>query len=79
MQPELTAMSKAGRWAEMGERIDDTLLDKLAIVGEPAEISQKLNQRFGDVFDICSASVFTGDAYSAGEFSPVVAEAIKQA
>jgi probable F420-dependent oxidoreductase len=79
LQPELTAMSKAGKWAEMGQRIDDKLLDKLAVVGEPDEISKKLSQRFGDVFDICSASVFTGDGYSAGEFSPAVADAIKQA
>ncbi|MBE9539868.1 MAG: TIGR03617 family F420-dependent LLM class oxidoreductase [Proteobacteria bacterium] len=78
LQPELTALSKAGKWAEMGQRIDDKLLDKLAIVGEPADISKKLAQRFGDIFDICSASVFTGDGYSAGEFSPSVADAIKQ-
>jgi len=79
LQPELTAMSKAGKWAEMGQRIDDTLLRKLAIVGEPAELPKILSERFGDVFDICSASVFTGNAYSAGEFSPTVAAAIAQA
>ena len=58
LQPELTRLSKAGQWAEMGQRIDDTLLNHLALVGEPAQISQKLQQRFGDVFDICAASVF---------------------
>jgi len=78
LQPELTALSKAGRWAEMGQLIDDSLLDRLALVGEPAEITRKLSQRFGDVFDICAASVFTGDAYSAGEFNTAVAEAIKR-
>jgi len=78
LQPELTAMSKAGKWAEMGQRIDDKLLDKLAIVGEPAEISEKLASRFGDVFDICSASVFTGEGYSSGGFSTSVARSIRQ-
>jgi probable F420-dependent oxidoreductase len=79
LQPELTRMSKAGLWQEMGQRIDDTLLNKLALVGEPGEIATSLHQRFGDVFDICTSSVFSGDAYSAGEFSSEIAGAIKQA
>ncbi len=77
LQPELNRLSKAGQWAEMGQRIDDTLLDKLALVGEPGEISRKLAQRYGDIFDICSASVFTGEGYSAGLFSRPIARAIK--
>lgn len=79
LQPELTALSKAGRWMEMGQLIDDPLLDKLALVGSPEEISQKLSQRYGDVFDICSASVFTGAGYSAGEYNEAIADAIKRA
>mgnify|MGYP001819520908 FL=1 len=79
LQGELNRLSKAGKWVEMGKCIDDTLLDKIALVGEPTEIVDKLAARYGDVFDICSASVFTGDAYSAGEFYPDVAAAIRQA
>jgi hypothetical protein len=79
LQPELNRLSKAGQWAEMGQRIDDALLDKLALVGEPAEIAAKLSQRFGDVFDICATSVFTGDGYSAGGYSPALAAAIRTA
>ncbi len=78
LQPELTALTKAGQWGKMGQLIDDTLLNKLAIVGEPAEISEKLSQRFGDVFDICSSSVYTGSGYSTGEYSSSMAEVIKQ-
>jgi hypothetical protein len=37
-----------------------------------------MSQRYGDIFDICSASVFTGDAYSAGEFNTEVARALQQ-
>jgi probable F420-dependent oxidoreductase len=77
LQPELTALSKAGKWAEMGQRIDATLLDKLALVGEPHEIGQKLRQRFGGVFDICSASVFSGEGYSSGQFSIPLAGVIR--
>jgi probable F420-dependent oxidoreductase len=77
LQPELTELSKAGRWAEMGQRVDDDLLNKLALVGTPSEISEKLSTRFGDVFDICAASVFTGDSYSAGSYNSTLADAIK--
>jgi alkanesulfonate monooxygenase SsuD/methylene tetrahydromethanopterin reductase-like flavin-dependent oxidoreductase (luciferase family) len=78
LQPELHRLSKAGQWAEMGECIDDALLEKLALVGEPAEISQKLSRRFGDIFNVCSASVFTGAGYSAGGFDTSIAGAIRQ-
>lgn len=78
LQPELTRLSKAGQWAEMGRHIDDTLLDKLALVGDSAGITAKLKSRFGDVFDICNASVFTGEGYSAGSYSQVVGAAIKR-
>ena len=77
LQPELNRLSKAGQWEEMGQRIDDTLLDKLALVGEPDEVSRKLARRYGDIFDICSASVFTGEGYSAGLYSQPIAGAIK--
>ena len=77
LQPELNRLSKAGQWEEMGQRIDDTLLDKLALVGEPDEVSRKLARRYGDIFDICSASVFTGEGFSAGLYSQPIAGAIK--
>jgi hypothetical protein len=58
--------------------VDDTLLEKIALVGEPAEIARQLRQRFGGVFDISTASVFTGDGYSAGGYSAAVGDAIKR-
>ncbi len=78
LQSELHRLSKVAQWAEMGECIDDTLLDKLAIVGEPAEISEKLARRFGDIFDVCSASVFTGEGYNEGGFNTLIANAVRQ-
>jgi hypothetical protein len=78
LQGELNRLSKAGEWVKMGQCIDDTLLHKIALVGEPGEIAGKMSQRYGDIFDICSASVFTGDAYSAGEFNTEVARALQQ-
>ncbi len=49
LQEELNAMSKQGQWAEMGERIDDDMLNTFAVVGEPEQIAAGLHERYGDV------------------------------
>jgi len=64
---------------EMGQRIDDTLLDKIAIVGEVGEIQQKLQTRYGDIFDICTSGIFTGQGYSEGRYHQGISQAIKSA
>jgi probable F420-dependent oxidoreductase len=51
LQDELNRMSKEGRWAEMGELIDDEVLDAFAVVGEPERIGPGLSERYGDVID----------------------------
>jgi probable F420-dependent oxidoreductase len=51
LQGELNALSKQGKWDEMGERIDDTILEEFAIVGTPDEIVPKMKARYGDVID----------------------------
>ena len=79
LQGELNRLSKAGEWVQMGQRIDDTLLEKIAIVGEPKEIGEKLAQRYGDIFDISSASLFSGEGYSEGRYHEGIAQAIKAA
>jgi probable F420-dependent oxidoreductase len=49
LQPELTRLSKAGRWSEMGELIDDDMLHAFAVVGEPDVVGKGLTARWGDV------------------------------
>ena len=49
LQDELNALSKRGRWAEMGELIDDEVLNTFAVVAEPEGIAPELRARFGDV------------------------------
>jgi probable F420-dependent oxidoreductase len=51
LQTELNGLSKQGKWQEMGELIDDEILNTFAIVGEPEEIAPKLSARYGDVVD----------------------------
>ena len=56
LQPQLNAMSKQGRWAEMGELIDDEMVRHFAIVDEPERIATAMKSRFGDVVDRTSAA-----------------------
>ena len=56
LQGELNAMSKQGRWDEMGELIDDGLLNKFAVVAEPQQLAAQLTSRYGDLVDRTSAA-----------------------
>lgn len=49
LQDDLNRMSKQGKWAEMGELIDDEILNTFAVVGEPETIGPELQRRYGDV------------------------------
>lgn len=50
-QPELNRLSKQGKWVEMADVIDDTMLDHFAVVGEPHELADKIKDRFGGLAD----------------------------
>ena len=51
VQDGLNALSKQGRWVEMGDLITDEILDAFAVVGEPEAIAPELRSRYGDVVD----------------------------
>jgi probable F420-dependent oxidoreductase len=51
LQPELNSLSKQGKWVEMGELIDDEILDTFAVVAPRQEVAGRLLGRFGDVID----------------------------
>ncbi len=48
MQEELNALSKQGKWVEMGNVINDEVLNTFAVVGEPEHIGRELHARYGD-------------------------------
>ena len=56
LQGELNAMSKQGRWQEMGGLITDDMLDAFAVVEEPANIARAFRARYGDIVDRTSAA-----------------------
>lgn len=47
LQPELTRLSKEGRWDDMGAAIDTELLESMAIVGDPGAVGLELERRYG--------------------------------
>ncbi|QNI06056.1 TIGR03617 family F420-dependent LLM class oxidoreductase [Mycobacterium kubicae] len=51
LQPELNAMSKQGRWQEMGGLISDEMMRTLAACGTPAEIAAYIRDRVDGVSD----------------------------
>jgi len=51
LQDDLNKMSKEGKWVEMGDLIDDEILNTFAVVGEPEQIAPELKRRYGDVID----------------------------
>ncbi|MGV0837475.1 TIGR03617 family F420-dependent LLM class oxidoreductase [Mycolicibacterium thermoresistibile] len=51
LQPELHAMSKQGRWQEMGSLIDDEVLTTVAACGSPAEVAAHIRDRVDGIAD----------------------------
>jgi len=51
LQPQLNMMSKQGQWVEMGELIEDEILDAFAVVGEPNEIVPMIKSRYTGLVD----------------------------
>jgi probable F420-dependent oxidoreductase len=49
IQDELNTLSKQGKWVEMGELIDDEMLETFAVVGSPEEVAPELGRRYADV------------------------------
>jgi probable F420-dependent oxidoreductase len=54
LQTELNGLSKQGKWVEMGELIDDEVLNTFAVVAGPEGVGAELKRRYGGVVDRCS-------------------------
>ncbi len=51
LQPELNTLSKRGAWVEMGELIDDDILNAFAVVRPLGEVAAEVKRRVGDIVD----------------------------
>jgi probable F420-dependent oxidoreductase len=60
LQGELNALSKQGKWEEMGKRIDDDILEAFAVVAEPDQVIARVKKRLGGVVDRVSVGLDFG-------------------
>ncbi len=51
LQTELNTLSKQGKWVEMGNLIDDDILDAFAVVAEPEGVALELKRRYAGIVD----------------------------
>ena len=49
LQSQLHALTRQGRWTELGSLITDDVLQQFAVVGKVSEIAPELSRRFGDI------------------------------
>ena len=61
LQGELNAMSKQGRWKEMGTLVTDEMLNEFGVMGEPDQIAPQMLERYGALIDRTSASFPVSD------------------
>jgi probable F420-dependent oxidoreductase len=54
LQPELNALSKQGRWADMTGLITDDLMHTIAVFGNPDEVATEIKRRYGDCDRVCA-------------------------
>lgn len=57
VQPELNRLSKAQRWADMPDVIDDEILAAFTLRAEPAQVGPVARERFGDAVDRVALSI----------------------
>jgi probable F420-dependent oxidoreductase len=50
-QHELTRLSKAGRWLDMGAVVDDEMLHEFAVVGDPETVGRQIAGRYSNLMD----------------------------
>jgi probable F420-dependent oxidoreductase len=72
LQDELNALSKQGKWVEMGALIDDEVLNTFAVVGAPEEIAPELGRRYADV--VSRVSFYTPYASDPDRWRTVLAD-----
>ncbi len=61
LQGELNAMSKQGRWQEMGTLISDDIINEFGVMGEPASIAGEMLSRYAGFTDRTAASFPVND------------------
>jgi probable F420-dependent oxidoreductase len=70
LQPQLHALSKQGRWQEMGDLIDDEVLSTIAAVGSPKDIAEHIRDRVEGVAD--TVCIYSGGALPVQQVGEII-------
>lgn len=70
LQPVLQRMTREGRWSEMPSVVDDSILNTFAVVGEPQQIAEKIQQRLAGL-PVTRISLVTPYSQNPAEFSAI--------
>ena len=72
---DLNRLSKEGKWKEMGDAIDDEVLNTFAVVSEdPDELAKEIIRRYGDQGQRIAPILYSGEL----ELMPSVLQALKR-
>ena len=71
LSEELHGLSRLGKWKEMGEAIDDQVLDAFAVTAEPDQVAAALLHRYGDI--MTRMTLYTPYAIDPGVIGQIVA------
>jgi probable F420-dependent oxidoreductase len=72
LQPELNRMSKRGQWAEMAARIDDSVLERIAVCAPLDRLAEAIRSRCGPFAD--RVSLIAPTVRDPARFADVVRE-----
>lgn len=61
VQPELHRLSKDGQWSEMAALVDDDMLHRYAVVGDPTTVARELQARYEGVVDRLTIGLMAAD------------------
>ena len=60
LQPELQALSREGRWQEMGRLVSDDVLHRFCVVGNARQVARALHDRYAGIYDLISCQTADG-------------------
>jgi probable F420-dependent oxidoreductase len=72
LSDELHRLSLQGRWKEMGDAIDESVLNAFAVVAEPGAVAAELLRRYGDV--MTRMTLYTPYALDPGVHAQIVSD-----
>ncbi len=76
LQADANQMMRDGKWGELNDLIDDDILNTFAVVGTPAEVAQKIAQRYRGKVERISPVVYQPDVALLAELRSQISSAV---